>query len=50
MRRRPSVILPPGGGIPAGASFSVLAAMSSTRLNGDVIRIGVNDQFGGYMP
>ena len=22
--------------------------MSSTRLNGDVIRIGVNDQFGGY--
>jgi outer membrane immunogenic protein len=42
-----NVVAPPGGSVPTGGVFYSLAATSSMRANGDIVRVGVNYAFTG---
>jgi outer membrane immunogenic protein len=41
-----NIVLPPGGLVPTGGVFYTLGATSSTRISGDIIRVGLNYHFG----
>jgi outer membrane immunogenic protein len=40
-----NIVGPPGGGVPTGATFYTVGVGSSTRFNGNIVRVGLNYKF-----
>jgi outer membrane immunogenic protein len=40
-----NIVAPPGGAVPTGATFYTLGVGSSTRFNGNIVRVGLNYKF-----